>query len=296
LTKIQKHIAKTAIIFILPVLLYNILFKIVPVFYSFFLSLTDFDGFSSPQWVGITNYSDIFRNSEFWNAVGRTFQFSAEVLPANMLLSLLLALLANRRNKGIGIFRAVCYLPVITPMVAASVIWMWLYDPRLGIINFFLSLFSVPPIDFLHDTSTAIHSIAFMRIWRGVGWNMLIYLAGLQGIPLQYYEAAKLDGASALKRFIRITLPLLRPVHSYVLIMGLISTLQSFTEMYVMTQGGPMESTTTVGILAYRFAFDYMKMGYGSAMSFTLGVFIMGLSVISFIRKKKGGDNDITSA
>jgi len=266
------------------------------VFYSLFLSLTDFDGFSTPDWLGLANYRNIFSSDEFWNAVLRTAQFSIEVLPANLFLSLLLALLANRKRKGIGIFRAACYLPVITPMVAASVIWMWLYDPKLGVINFFLSLFSIPPVDFLRNVSTAMHAVVFMRIWRGVGWNMLIYLAGLQGIPVQYYEAARLDGASAFRRFFCLTLPLLKPVHSYVLIMGLISTLQSFTEMYVMTQGGPLESTTTVGVLVYRSAFDYMKMGYGSAMSFVLGAFIMGLSILSFLGRKKGGEGDVLAA
>jgi ABC-type sugar transport system permease subunit len=128
-----------------------------------------------------------------------------------------------------------------------------------------------------------------MRVWRGAGWNMLIYLAGLQGISKNLYEAASIDGAKTFQRFTKITLPLLRPVHLYVLIVGLINTLQTFTEVYVMTNGGPLESTTTVGLLIYKTAFDYMKMGYASAMSFILGVLIMVLSVTGFVwRKEKG--------
>ena len=203
-----------------------------------------------------------------------------------MLISLLLALLVNSRMKGMAVFRAIYYLPVITPMVAASMIWLWLYDPQTGLFNFLLSLFNLSPVNFLKDPGTALHSVAAMRVWRGAGWNMLIYLAGLQGIPKALYEAASIDGANRFRSFIKITLPLLRPVHLYVLTVGLISTLQTFTEVYVMTAGGPLESTTTVGLLIYRAAFDYMDMGYASAMSFILGIIIMSLSVTVFLWKR----------
>lgn len=289
LNKMQKRIALTAFLFIAPVLIYNIIFKIIPIFISLYLSFTDFSGFGIPNMIGFSNYTDLFGNGEFWNAVLRTMQFSVEVLPLNMLISLLLALLVNQSIKGIGIFRAIYYLPVITPMVAASMIWLWLYDPQIGVLNFILSLFSIPPVNFLRDPNTALHSIVAMRVWRGAGWNMLIYLAGLQGISKNLYEAASIDGARTFQRFTKITLPLLRPVHLYVLIVGLINTLQTFTEVYVMTNGGPLESTTTVGLLIYKTAFDYMKMGYASAMSFILGILIMVLSVTGFVwRKEKG--------
>ncbi len=285
--KLKRRVTVTALIFIAPVLVYNLIFKIVPIFVSLFLSLTKFSGFGEAKFIGLENYFRIFGDSEFWRAVLVTFQFSIEVLPLNMLISLLLALLVNSGLKGIGIFRAIYYLPVITPMVAASMIWIWLYDPQIGILNFLLSLFNIPPVSFLRNPSTALHSIVAMRIWRGAGWNMLIYLAGLQGISRNLYEAAAIDGASSIRRFFRITLPLLRPVHVYVLIVGIISTLQSFTEMYVMTGGGPLQSTTTVGLLIYRAAFDYMDMGYASAMSFVLGIIIMTLSVVSFRSRRQ---------
>ncbi|MDD2333964.1 MAG: sugar ABC transporter permease [Mesotoga sp.] len=280
--KLKRRITVTALIFIAPVVVYNLIFKIVPIFVSLFLSLTKFSGFGEARFIGLENYLRIFGDSEFWRAILVTFQFSIEVLPLNMLISLLLALLVNSALKGMGVFRAIYYLPVITPMVAASMIWIWLYDPQIGILNFLLSLFNIPPVNFLRNPSAALHSIVAMRIWRGAGWNMLIYLAGLQGISRNLYEAAAIDGASSVRRFFRITLPLLRPVHVYVLIVGMISTLQSFTEMYVMTGGGPLQSTTTVGLLIYRAAFDYMDMGYASSMSFVLGIIIMILSVVSF--------------
>jgi ABC-type sugar transport system permease subunit len=284
---LQKRIIFTAFLLIAPVFIYNMIFRIVPIFASLYLSFTDFSGFGKANFVGISNYLRALTDSEFWNAVLKTSQFSAEVLPLNMIISLLLALLVNNSIRGVGIFRAIYYLPVITPMVAASMIWIWLYDAQFGILNYLLSLFNIQPINFLKDTKWALHSLVVMRVWRGVGWNMLIYLAGLQGIPKFLYEAASIDGATKFKRFLKITLPLLRPVHIYVLIVGLASTLQTFTEVYVMTGGGPLQSTTTVGLLVYRTAFDYMKMGYASAMSFILGIIIMVLSIFSFMWGKR---------
>lgn len=287
MSKLDKKITLTAFLFIGPVFIYSVIFRIVPIFVSLFLSFTDFSGFGEANLIGMANYSNVLSDSEFWNSVLRTLQFSIEVIPLNMIFSLLLAILVNNKIKGVGLFRAIYYLPVITPMVAASMIWLWLYDPQLGIFNFLLSLFNFPPVNFLRDPSLALHSVVALRVWRGAGWNMLIYLAGLQGISKTLYEAASIDGATKFKRFMKITLPLLRPVHMYVFIVGLISTLQTFTEVYVMTGGGPMESTTTVGLLIYRAAFDYMDMGYASAMSFILGIIIMTLSVTGFLWKRE---------
>lgn len=278
----KRRIAITAFVFIAPVIIYNIIFRISPIFISLYLSLTEYSGFKSPTFIGFSNYLRIFSDTDFWGAVLRTLQFSLEVVPLNIILSLLMAILVNKTIRGIKVFRAIYYLPVITPMVAASMIWLWLYDPQIGAFNSILNFFNLPTTYFLQDTSTALHSIAGMRIWRGVGWNMLIYLAGLQGISQNYYEAASIDGAGKTRCFFSITLPLLRPVHLYVLVVGMIQTLQTFTEVYVMTNGGPLESTTTVGLLVYRLAFDYMDMGYASAMSFILGIIIMLLSIISF--------------
>lgn len=142
-------------------------------------------------------------------------------------------------------------------------------------------------MNFLGNPSTALHSVVAVRIWRGIGWNMLVYLAGLQSIPRDIYEAASIDGANALKRFFRITLPLLRPVHIYVLLVGLASTLQTFTEVYVMTQGGPIGSTTVVGLLIYKTAFDYMNIGYASAMSFVVGTVIILASILALSRQRE---------
>ncbi|TYB96672.1 MAG: sugar ABC transporter permease [Kosmotoga sp.] len=287
LKSMQKRITTTAIIFIAPVLIYNIIFRIAPIFISLALSFTSYSGFKEPIFIGLSNYMKLFSDEEFWNAIFVTFKFSLEVLPLNMIISLFLAILVNYSFKFIGIFRAIYYLPVITPMVAASMIWLWLYDPNLGLFNYLLSFFGFSPVSFLRNPSIALESVAVMRIWRGVGWNMLIYLAGLQGIPKQLYEAASIDGAKGFRKFFSITLPLLRNVHFYVLIVGLIHTLQTFTEVYVMTGGGPLGSTTTVGLLVYRAAFDYLEMGYACAMSFILGILIMVVSILFFMMNRR---------
>lgn len=284
---LRRKIAQTALIFVLPVLLYNIVFRIYPIVYAFYLSLTRFSGFGEPKFIGLLNFQNLFFDKEFWLSMLRTLHFSAEVLPTNMLLSLMLALLINQKIPGITIVRIICYLPVITPMVASSVIWIWIYDPNVGILNSVLTFFGLNPVNFLGNPSTALHSVVAMRIWRGIGWNMLVYLAGLQSIPRDIYEAASIDGANALKRFFRITLPLLRPVHIYVLLVGLASTLQTFTEVYVMTQGGPIGSTTVVGLLIYKTAFDYMNIGYASAMSFVVGTVIILASILALSRQRE---------
>jgi len=283
---LNRKIARAALAFVLPVLVYNIVFRIYPIAYAFYLSLTRFSGFGDPRFIGFINFQELFVDKDFWSSMIRTLQFSAAVLPANMLLSLLLALLINRKMFGISLVRAVCYLPVITPMVAASVIWMWIYDPNVGILNFVLNLFGVGPVNFLGNPSTALYSIAVMRVWRGIGWNMIVYLAGLQSIPKELYEAASIDGATSAKRFSKITLPLLGPVHVYILLVGFASTLQTFTEVYVMTQGGPISSTMVVGLLIYKTAFDYMNIGYASAMSFVVGSVIMLTSILALSRRK----------
>ena len=161
---------------------------------------------------------------------------------ANIAISLLLAILVNQELKGVAFFRTVFYLPVVTSIIAVSMIWMWIYNYQVGLLNSILGLFGLGPFDWLRNPKLALHSLAIMRVWKGVGWNMVIYLAGLQGIPRYIYEAATIDGASAWTQFRRLTWPLLRPVTYYIIVMGLISTFQSLVK-YAMTQGGPLDST-----------------------------------------------------
>ncbi|NLJ86004.1 MAG: sugar ABC transporter permease [Firmicutes bacterium] len=277
-----RRLNPTAIpyLFILPVILFTVFFKFIPIGVSLLLSFTEYDMLSSPRWVGIANYAYLLSDNDlFWTSLKNTAQYSLEVLPANIAISLLLAILVNQELKGVAFFRTVFYLPVVTSIIAVSMIWMWIYNYQVGLLNSILGLFGLGPFDWLRNPKLALHSLAIMRVWKGVGWNMVIYLAGLQGIPRYIYEAATIDGASAWTQFRRLTWPLLRPVTYYIIVMGLISTFQSFGEIYAMTQGGPLDSTTTLGYLVYQQAFQYWEMGKASATAFILFGVIFALSI-----------------
>lgn len=291
----RRRVMLMAYLFIAPVVLYVFVTSFIPMFTSFYLSFTRYNALSAAQWIGLANYRDIlFRDTLFWRALRNTVQYSLEVLPANIALSLSLAILINRKLRGITLFRTLYYLPVVTSAIAVSMIWMWLYERNFGLINLLLDRFGIAPVDWLGRPELALHSIAAMRIWKGIGWNMVIYLAGLQGIPRYLYEAAMLDGATTWQQFRKITWPMLKPVTYYVITMGLISTLQAFTELYAMSRGtgGPLDSTTTIGFLIYQQAFQYYEMGRASAIAFILFVAIFTLSLINvkfFQSRVEGG-------
>lgn len=291
----RRRVMLMAYLFIAPVVLYVFVTSFIPMFTSLYLSFTRYNALSAAKWIGLANYRDIlFRDTLFWRALRNTAQYSLEVLPVNIALSLGLAILINRKLRGITLFRTLYYLPVVTSAIAVSMIWMWLYERNLGLINLLLDQFGIGPVDWLGKPGLALHSIAAMRVWKGIGWNMVIYLAGLQGIPQYLYEAAMLDGASTWQQFRKITWPMLKPVTYYVITMGLISTLQAFTELYAMSRGtgGPLDSTTTIGFLIYQQAFQYYEMGKASAIAFILFVAIFALSLINvkfFQSRVEGG-------
>lgn len=269
-------------LFIAPVLIYITITAFIPMIMSLYLSFTDYNMLQPPKWCGLYNYKDLLgKDGKIWVAMRNTLIYALEVLPLNIFCSLGLAILVNKNLPGMSFFRTTYYLPVVTSMVAASMIWMWIYDTDMGLLNNILSLFGVEPIEWLTSPDMALHSLAIMRVWKGIGWNMVIYLAGLQGIPRHLYEAAMIDGASRWQQFANVTWPMLRPVTYYVLTMGLISTFQTFTEIYSMTRGGPLDSTTTIGYQIYKMAFDYMEMGKASALAFVLFVIIFTLSIIN---------------
>lgn len=268
------------LLFVAPVVAYVLVIHFIPIASSLYLSFTDYNVLSRPKWVGIANYVKLlFDDSLFWTAMRNTAQYSLEVLPLNIAISLGLALLVNRATRGIVIFRTLFYLPVVTSIIAVSMIWLWLYQPQSGLINLLLGKLGIGPIDWLGTPGLALHSLVIMRVWKGVGWNMVIYLAGLQGIPQYLYEAAEIDGASGISKLRYITWPLLKPVTYYIIVMGLISTFQTFGEVYAMTSGGPLDSTTTVAFLIYQRAFQYYEMGEASAVAFLLFLVILGLSL-----------------
>lgn len=203
------------------------------------------------------------------------------VIPFNIAISLSLALLVNRKLPGIAIFRSAYYIPVVTSIIASSMIWMWLYDANNGLINHFLNMIGLPTQIWLKDPNLALPSLAIMRIWKGVGWNMVIFLAGLQAIPTTLYEAASVEGASRWKKFWKITWPLLTPTTFFVFVMATISTFQTFGEIYAMTSGGPVGSTRTLVYMIFVYGFERYEMGYASAIAFVVCAIILILTLLN---------------
>lgn len=270
-SRVQRHIALTGMIFVAPAVLYVLVFNIFPVIYAFYLSFTDYSPLDrqGPHLQGLDNYRTILTSDQFWNALRVTILYTVEVLPPSIILAIGLALLANKPLRGIGLLRALFYLPRIVSLAAVSLIWLWLYSDH-GIINYIVGLFGIGSLSWLNSPSMALFAVAVMRVWKALGGNMVLFLAGLQGIPQDLYEAAAIDGAGWWGKFLHVTLPGLRNMIVYVTTVNIVYLFQSFSELYIMTQGGPVESTTTVNMLIYDQAFQYNQLGQASATAFLL--------------------------
>lgn len=262
--------------FILPSLAFFLLFVIVPLFVTIYLSFTKYNILMPAQWIGLSNFANLFTESSlFLKALMNTCWYVAGVIPPTVVIALLLALLVNKAFKFITVFRAIYYIPVITSMVAVSVIWVWIFSPETGVANQILEKFGLPPSDWLRDPSLAMACIVLVAVWKGIGYYMLIYLAGLQGIPTYLYEVAKIDGASRWNMFWWITLPLLRPTTFFVFVVLCIQSFQVFDQVYVMTRGGPTNATTVVVYRIFTNGFIFLKMGYASSMASLLFAIIL---------------------
>ncbi len=273
--------AITGYLFIGPAILLFLVFVLAPVGYALFLSFTDYDVFTRQNWVGLDNYRDILESEIFWRSLGNTAYYAIGTIPTSMALSLLLALVLNQKVRGLAFYRTAYYIPVVTSMVGVGMVWTFLFDHSYGLVNYLLSVFGLPPQDWLGNPALAMPSIIAMSVWKGLGWNMLIYLAGLQGIPDSLKEAAAIDGASRWQTFWNVTFPLLRPTTFFIFVTSCIGAFQVFEQVYVMTQGGPANSTTTVVHQIYNSAFISLEMGYASAMSFVLFLIIMAVSLFN---------------
>lgn len=265
-----------------PATAFILVFSLIPVVYGLGISFTEYDPLHRglPEWVGLRNYADLFTQPQFGKSLGVTGLFVLMVLPATVVLATALALLVDRPFRGVGAVRAALYIPNIVSLTAVSMIWLWIYSQH-GLLNELLALAGLPAQDLLHDESTALAAAAAMRVWKALGSNMVLILAGLQSIPRELYEAARVDGAGPWQRFRYVTVPGLRPILVFVVAMDIIYLAQSFAEIYVLTQGGPLGSTTTVNYLIYTSAFQYNQFGSSSAMAFVLFAFIAGFSLVS---------------
>jgi multiple sugar transport system permease protein len=265
-----------------PAILYIVVFSLFPVLYGLRISFTQYNPLrrGGPKWIGLDNYTGLLHSAEFGRSLLVTGQFVLMVLPATVVIATGLAVLVNRPFRGIGIVRSALYLPNIVSLTAVSMIWLWMYS-RNGLFNEVLSAVGLPAQDLLHNENTALAAAAAMRVWKALGSNMVLILAGMQGIPNERYEAATVDGATAWQRFVYVTLPGLRPTLVFVVAMDIIYLAQSFAEIYVLTQGGPLGSTTTVNYLIYTTAFQYNQFGSASAMAFVLFAFVAGFSLLA---------------
>jgi multiple sugar transport system permease protein len=269
-------------LFIMPVVLGLILFTFGPMLVSLFFSFTDYPILRSPEWVGIENYIKMFtREKVFWQSVKVTILYAITAVPLGIVFSFILAMFLNQKIKGIAFFRTAFYMPVIVPTVASAVLWGWMLNADYGLINAILKFLGLPTSRWLSEPSSALPSMVLMSLW-GVGAGMIIYLAGLQGIPESLYEAGKIDGANGNQLFWYVTLPLMTPTIFFNVVMGLIGALQIFTESFLMTGGGPLFATYFYGLMVYDRAFQFFQMGMASAMAWVLGIVIMILTLLIF--------------
>ncbi|MGO2313276.1 MAG: carbohydrate ABC transporter permease [Brachybacterium tyrofermentans] len=265
-----------------PAALYVLIFQLAPVAYGFVLSFTEYSPLQrgAPTFVGLENYLGLVGDADFRNALWVTVRYTLQVLPVTVAIALILAMLANRPFRGVGLFRTALYIPHIVSLTAVSMIWLWMYSQN-GLFNELLGMIDLGPQRWLNDPDSALNGVSVMRVWKALGSNMVLLLAGLQTIPKDLYEQASIDGARRWQSFRHVTLPGLRPMLVYVVAMDIIYLSQSFAEIFVLTSGGPLSSTTTVNYLIYTEAFDYSRMGSASAMAFVLFAFIAGLTLIA---------------
>jgi multiple sugar transport system permease protein len=274
--------------FVAPALVLIGIFFFIPVAGSLLLSLTDFDIYAiadrgNARFVGLRNYADMFGNSVFWIAVRNTFYFALVGGPLTVAASLAAALLINARVvRYKSFFRTIFFIPFVTTLVAVAIVWRYLYHPQYGMLNYALGWFGVAPIDWLGDPRTAMPAIIMLAIWKNFGYNMLIFIAGMQTIPSELYEAAELDGAGAIRQFRHITLPMLAPTFLFVGVITMIGYFQLFAEPYVMTAGGPLRSTTSLVLLMYEEGFRWWRMGAAASVAFILFAIILVWTLIQF--------------
>jgi multiple sugar transport system permease protein len=267
--------------FISPWVIGFLVFTLGPMIASFLLAFTKYNIISPAQWIGIQNYRNMFSDPLFLRSVRVTFTYAALSLIPNLAFGLSLAMLLNADVPGISLWRTVYYLPSIISGVAVAILWGFVLNPRFGIINWVLSLIGINGPGWLSSTQWALPALAVMSLW-GVGGGMILYLAGLQGIPTALYDAAKVDGANAWYRFWHVTLPMISPVIFFNLVMGTIGTFQYFTSAYVLTNGGPANATLFYNLYLYNNAFRYSQMGYASALAWVLFVIVLLFTLLIF--------------
>jgi multiple sugar transport system permease protein len=268
-------------LFLLPSVLGVLAFIMIPTLSSLAMSFTEWSIIDTPVFVGLRNFTDLVLHDEmFWPSLGLTFYYAALSIPLSMGGALGLALAVNQHLRGMVVFRVIYFIPVVTSMVAWAMIWRWLYAMDYGLINLALQTLGLKQVGWLTERQWVIPALVLMSVWKGLGYGMIIYLAGLQGVPAHLYEAAKIDGANSWQLFWRITMPLLSPTHFFMLVTSVIGSFQVFDSVYLMTGGGPGNASRVYNFYLFQQAFRYRHMGEASAMAWILFLIIFVITII----------------
>lgn len=282
----QKKNTLWGYFFLIPTIIGLLVFWAMPMIYSFIISLTEWNILSDARFIGVQNYTNMASDPLVQKALTVTMYYSVLAVPAINIFTLFLASMLNSKVKGMSFYRTALYIPSLVPAVAAAALWMFIFNPASGLANNMLKAVGLPSSNWLFDTKTVIPSLVIIAVW-GSGNTVVIYLAGLQGMPAELYEAATVDGAGTLKKFWRITVPLLSPVIFYNIVISIINCMQTFTQGYIMTKGGPNNASLFYMLHLYNTAFRSQQMGYACAMAWLLFSIIAILTVINFTASRK---------
>lgn len=293
ITRRQRE-AVAGYLFLAPNFLGFLLFSLLPVLASVGISLTDWNISGDFQWIGLENYRYMFAGDpKFYGILWNTFYFTLLYVPLVLVASLGLALLVNRKYRTVVAFRFMYFLPVVTSAVAASMVFQWIYNHEFGLLNYLLSLAGLPKVAWLTDLRVVMLSVVFVNIWKNAGKLMVIYLAGLQGIPRYLYEAAQMDGANPVQQFFKITLPMISPTTFFILITSVIDSFQVFEIVFTLTGGGPLDATRTLVTYIYDMSFTRFRMGYACALAIVLFIVIFIFTLFQFRLQKKWVQADV---
>ncbi len=290
----KRKYDKCAYFMIFPAYFVFTVFILIPIGFVIYYSVTNFNLYSAPDFVGFKNYVNLFKDEDFLASVKNTFFYTAGFLFPQLALGLFMAIMLYRKSRLIPIFRTAFYLPHVMSMVCMSMVWLWIYDPTYGLFNSILKSFGLSPKQWLYDPKLAMLCVILMSIWKSCGYSMVIFLSGLTSIPNELYEAASLDGANSIRKFLNITWPMLKPTTFFLLVTGIVNSFSVFEQINIMTGGGPLNTTTTIVHQIYRRGFLEFKMGYASALSVILLIFSMIVTICVFRFGSGGQDVDVS--
>jgi multiple sugar transport system permease protein len=281
-TRLERRETLEAWAFLLPNLLGFLVFTLFPVFASLALSFANWDILGTIRFAGMANFVRAATDPLFWRVMINTAYFTFAVVPLQMILSFAVSLLLNQKIGGLSAYRTVYFLPEVCSTIAIAAVWVWIYEPDYGLMNEILRLFGIKGPQWLRSTTWAMPAVIISQVWRGLGFNIVVILAGLQGIPQTYYEAAQMDGASSWDRIRRITLPLMTPTIFFLVVMGVIRSFQVFNSIYVMTAGGPGDATRTLVYFIYQAAYVWLELGYGSSLAWVLAFCLFAVTLVQW--------------